>query len=69
MKHSNKDNANDEVLKALKRILSIHGTGNGNEPLCYCDDYIARDDNGRLYQAELCEFCQAYQAVKLAEGK
>jgi hypothetical protein len=53
-------NAHELIFNALKRMQEIYSIGNGNEIMCYCDDYKA---------PEICEHCQTKKALALAEGK
>ena len=53
-------NSYDELLSALKRLMLTEGSGSHNETLCYCDDYR---------KPEICQFCQATQAIAKASIK
>ena len=53
-------NSHDELLSALKRLMLTEGSGSHNETLCYCDDYR---------KPEICQFCQATQAIAKASIK
>ena len=53
-------NSHDELMQALKRLMLTEGTGSHNETLCYCDDYR---------KPEICQFCQATQAIAKASIK
>lgn len=50
-------NAHEDLVNALQRMQSYYSIGNGNEIMCYCDDYK---------KPEICEHCETKQALAKA---